>query len=125
MDSNKKFNGFLKAYFVIFIIFTIIEFLDFFIIIGSDLIKNVSFGLFWTFVSIFFPLALIILSIIAIIICIKNKNHFLVLVVPIIFLLSFIITFIIGDVNDVIFGVIEPLFELLFSIFVLLRFSKL
>jgi len=130
--ESKKTHRFLKSYFVLVIIFAIFSIIDSLFISGTKSVSAVfnSSLLFWVLILSLLEIAVFILSVIALVKICRGKLQGKFLVVPIVFILTFLF-FILLPLNAVVLknGFLNPtvliasiiisVFELIFAVFML------
>jgi len=136
-ESAKKGRKFFKAYFILAIIFALVGLLDSFISLGYSHVP-----ILWQIFTGLFALAILVLSVIALVIFTKNKFKKITLVIPIYYLAVTILSFLVGVVFGFVLvsqgrpigelsipsifiplGIIASLFELIFSTYIFLKFK--
>lgn len=136
----EKGNTFFKVYFILAIVYAILGLLDSLVFSGMKTVGQIS--PIWSIIVTLSQFAMFILSIIALVIFIKNKFAKITFVIPIYHLIFIVVINIFGiawvvisalqgnPVNEistppgtVAIGTISSLFELLFSIYILIKFK--
>lgn len=137
MEQESKF---FKIYFILVIIYAIIGLLDSLVFSGmKETIGQIS--ILWQVIVMIVVFAIFVLSIIALVIFIKNKFAKITLVIPIYYLVTTVLIFLYGMIWGVVLavqgdlineqpispvllviGIISSLFELIFSVYILSKF---
>ena len=141
MVIMKKESKFFKPYYLLVIVYAIIGLLDSLVFSGmKETFGQVS--ILWTVLVGIYAFAIFVLSIIALVLFIKNKLAKITIVIPIYHLVSAVLIFFYGiiwgvvsavqgnPINEqlippglIVIGVVSSLFELIFSIYVLSKFK--
>ena len=137
MEQESKF---FKIYFILVIIYAIIGLLDSLVFSGmKETMGQIS--ILWQVIVMIVVFAIFVLSIIALVIFIKNKFAKITLVIPIYYLVTTVLIFLYGMIWGVVLavqgdlineqpispvllviGIISSLFELIFSVYILSKF---